>query len=81
VYSQEHVQKKLAMQLRFAEYRRLELIDQLTAMLEALDGRPARRNPYRGFPIQQMERLIQAGLDQIEERFIKKIWKRVSKSR
>ena len=77
MYSQEHIRKKLDWQLRHAEFKRRELIDQLDAMVDALEGRPARRNPYRGFPINLLERAIHAGLDRIEKKFLMKIWKRM----
>ena len=75
--SQEQIQKKLSQQLRIAEFKRQELIDQLYAMVEALEGQPAKRNPYRGFPINLLERVIHAGLDKIEKKFLRKIWKRM----
>ena len=77
MYSQEHIQKKLSQQLRIAEVKRQELIEQLYAMVEALEGQPARRNPYRGFPINLLEQAIHAGLDRIEKKFLRKIWKRM----
>ena len=77
MYSQKHIQQKLDRQLRYAEFKRRELIDQLDAMVEALEGRPARRDPYRGFPINLLERGIHAGLDRIEKKFLMKIWKRM----
>ena len=77
MYSQEHIQKKLYRQLRHAQHQRQELIDQLDAMVDALEGRSARRNPYRGFPINLLERGIHAGLDRIEKKFLMKIWKRM----
>ena len=75
--SQEQIQKKLSQQLRIAEFKRQELIDQLYAMVEALEGQPAKRNPYRGFPINLLERVIHTGLDKIEKKFLRKIWKRM----
>ncbi len=81
MYSQKHIQKKLDQQLKYAEFKRQELIEQLYAMVEALEGQPARRNPYRGFPINVLERGIHAGLDQIEKKFLRKIWKRMRESR
>jgi len=77
MYSQEHIRRKLDWQLRHAEFKRRELIEQLYAMVEALEGQPARRNPYRGFPINLLERAIHAGLDQIEKKFLRKVWKRM----
>jgi hypothetical protein len=77
MHSQKHIQKKLEQQLRYAEFKRQELIEQLNAMVEALEGQPARRNPYRGFPINLLERAIHVGLDQIEKKFLSKVWKRM----
>jgi hypothetical protein len=77
MYSQEHIQKKLYRQLKHAQLQRQALIDQLDAMVDALEGRPARRDPYRGFPINLLERGIHSGLDQIEKKFLMKHWKRM----
>jgi len=77
MYSEDYIQKKLYQQLRHAQHQRQLLIDQLNAMVDALEGQPARRNPYRGFPINLLERGIHAGLDQIEKKFLRKIWKRM----
>jgi hypothetical protein len=77
MHSQEHIQWKLEQQLRYAEYKRQELVDQLNAMIDALEGRSAMRNPYRGFPINLLERGIHTGLDKIEKKFLRKIWKRM----
>ena len=81
MHSQEHIQKKLNQQLRIAEIQRQVLIEKLYAMVEALEGQPARRNPYRGFPINLLERAIHAGLDRIENKFLRKIWKRMRENR
>jgi len=78
--SQQHIQRKLDRQLKYAEFKRQELIEQLYNMVEALEGQPARRNPYRGFPINVLERGIHAGLDLIEKRFLRRIWKKMRDS-
>jgi hypothetical protein len=81
MYSEDYIQKKLYQQLRHAQHQRQLLIDQLNAMVDALEGQPARRNPYRGFPINLLERAIHAGLDLIEKKFLRKIWKRMRENR
>jgi len=78
--SQKHIQRKLDQQLKYAEFKRQELIEQLYNMVEALEGQPAQRNPYRGFPINVLERGIHAGLDQIEKRYLRRIWKKMRES-
>ena len=72
------VNEKLNQQYAEAEKQRWLLIRSLYDLIDDLENQPYLRN-QRSFPFGIMERRIQAVLDVIERKYIRRLWKRLRK--
>ena len=73
--TREIARRKYYQQLRYAEWKRLRLIEKLYDLIDELEGRPVLRYSYYGFPLGTLERAIEKRLVAFEKKYLRPFWK------
>ena len=79
--TREIARRKYYQQLRYADWKRRQLIEKLYDSIDELEGRPIKRYRYYGFPFGTLELAIEKRLMAFENKYLRPYWKAQRKRR